>query len=595
MTLPPLNLEYYNIHAHTLPTLLTAIAILSLGLIILVHERHARVSLSFFIMTGTAGIWLLGYSLMYGAETENEALRWAMVGHLGITLIPASVYHFTVKILQVGAVYKKRVWLAWLLGCAFLLTIISTDVFISGLYRYSWGYYPRYGWLSFGFLAFFFFLMALSLRHYWAAYCAATEPTSKQRSRALLIAFSVAYLASVDYLPALGIELYPMGYLAILGFVALTARATWRYRLVDITPAFAAHQIINAMADALLVLDHRGVVRVANRAACRMFNRAESELIGTPVQSLSQLLAPPEAQLDRLILSGFLHDLETNLPAPRPDMTVVSTSSYAMRDSEQRPVAFVCIIRNVTQQKNAQRAKDEFLSVMSHELRTPLNVIAGYTKIVQEGMLGPIAPEQVRALEKVSRHSNELLAMVNSIMDATKIEAGAIVVETDEFPLSNFLDALRLLYEYPLGKPVSLRWEYPRNLPTLRTDREKLKRVLQNLINNALKFTEQGHVTVSACRQAGTSRIEIAVADSGVGIAAEDLPLIFEKFRQLDGSRTRTQGGVGLGLHIVKTFTEILGGTVTVQSRPGTGSVFTVTLPCVHEARDPRVESCEVE
>jgi len=220
---------------------------------------------------------------------------------------------------------------------------------------------------------------------------------------------------------------------------------------------------------------------------------------------------------------------------------------------------------------------------MSHELRTPLNVIAGYTKIVQDGVLGEINTEQVKALDKVTRHSNELLVMVNSIMDATKIEAGAIAVECDELPTTEFLDELRLLYEYPLGKNVALRWNYTAILPVIRTDRDKLKHILQNLINNALKFTETGYVTVSARHMTGLDRIELTVADTGVGIAPEDLPVVFEKFRQVDASKTRSQGGVGLGLHIVKTFTEILGGTVSVTSQPREGTTFIVTLPCVYE------------
>jgi signal transduction histidine kinase len=220
---------------------------------------------------------------------------------------------------------------------------------------------------------------------------------------------------------------------------------------------------------------------------------------------------------------------------------------------------------------------------MSHELRTPLNIIAGYTKIVQDGVLGAINTEQITALEKVTRHSNELLLMVNSIMDATKIEAGAVIVEYDDLPLSEFLDELKLLYEYPLGKSVTLQWDYPPDLPVIRTDRDKLKHILQNLLNNALKFTETGRVTLSARHIAHVNLTELAVSDTGVGIGAEDLGLVFEKFRQLDSSRTRSQGGVGLGLHIVKSFVEILGGKVTVSSRLKEGSTFTVTLPCAHE------------
>jgi signal transduction histidine kinase len=235
--------------------------------------------------------------------------------------------------------------------------------------------------------------------------------------------------------------------------------------------------------------------------------------------------------------------------------------------------------------EQANQVKDDFLSVMSHELRTPLNVISGYTKLVQEGVMGAVNPEQYNALDKVIHHSNELLFMVNSIMNATKIEAGALTVEREEFLLAHLLDEIRLLYDYPLGKDIVLDWDYPVDLPVMFTDRDKLKHILQNLINNAVKFTDRGRVTVGARQFADGSRVELTVADVGVGIAADQIPQIFDRFRQLDGSRTRGFGGVGLGLHIVKSFTHLLGGEVTVLSAPGQGSTFTITLPCV--CREP--------
>jgi PAS domain S-box-containing protein len=760
------NPANYNFSPYAIPTLIAGVAILALGFIVLVGERNSRVSLSFFVMTVTAAIWLFCYSLMYCAVAVPMASAWAVIGQLGVTFIPASVYHFTVGTLEIYSKHKSRVWLAWLVSGFFFVTALYSDAFISGVSRFWWGYYARYEWASVPFLGFFFGLMALSLQHYWQGYHAAAPGSEKLRSKALFIAFCIAYLASFDYLAAFGIPFYPFGHLAVLGFIILTARAVWRFRLVDITPAFAATEIINAMADALLVLDKEGTVRVANRAACQLFKRPENLLIGNRIQNLTSTIAPPEFILDRVILSGSVRDYEFPLIDQYTGRATLSVSSFAMRDDPtMNPVAFVCIVRDVTEQKKAQldiqrhterqvalyeinlattstlelravlnvllqklialvpetattimlldknarelikvaahgideeawkahsvgrsddsthpvlrakdavrisniqipnmgpdsdyfrssgfvsylgvpliaqdkvlgilsfycrheryfrdeeinflrtlagqaagaiqnsqlyeqtkqqtidlekanKVKDEFLGVMSHELRTPLNVIAGYTKIVQDGVLGEINAEQVNALDKVTRHSTELLVMVNSIMDATKIEAGGVSVECDELPLPEFLDELKLLYEYPLGKDVSLRWEYASNLPVIRTDRDKLKHILQNLINNALKFTEVGHVTVSATHAPGLNRVELSVADTGIGIAPHDLPLVFEKFLQLDASRTRSQGGVGLGLHIVKTFSQVLGGTVTVTSQPGEGTTFTVTLPCVYE------------
>jgi signal transduction histidine kinase len=224
---------------------------------------------------------------------------------------------------------------------------------------------------------------------------------------------------------------------------------------------------------------------------------------------------------------------------------------------------------------------------MSHELRTPLNVISGYTKLIQEGVMGPVNAEQNKALEKVSHHANELLFMVNSIMHATKIEAGAVAADKDNFWLSGFLDDLKPIYDYPYGKEVALVWDYPADLPLIESDRDKLKHILQNLINNAIKFTDSGTISISAREIDGKNAVEFVVQDTGIGIAAEQLPLIFDRFRQVDSSRTRTYGGVGLGLHIVKTFTELLGGSVSASSQLGKGSTFTVVIPCNDRPRHP--------
>jgi len=168
-------------------------------------------------------------------------------------------------------------------------------------------------------------------------------------------------------------------------------------------------------------------------------------------------------------------------------------------------------------------------------------------------------------------------------------------VEAREVSLEEFLADVRSNYAIPLGKELSLVWDIPSDLPVIHTDGEKLKHILQNLINNAVKFTDKGSVTVSV-RAGGRDQglgvsadpqsltpnpgyVEFKVADTGIGIAGENLTAIFERFRQVDSSETRRYGGVGIGLYIVKKFTELLGGTVEVESKPGKGSTFTVIVP----------------
>ncbi len=228
----------------------------------------------------------------------------------------------------------------------------------------------------------------------------------------------------------------------------------------------------------------------------------------------------------------------------------------------------------------ANKAKNEFLGVMSHELRTPLNVVMGYTGMIKDGMLGEISPEQVKALEKVINRSGDLLTMINEILTATSIEAQAAKVESREVNLVNFLDDLRSQYAVPLDKGLTVHWDYPLQLPRITIDSGKLKHVLQNLINNAVKFTDMGSVTISARYNPRAKAVEFKVADTGIGIQKELLPSIFEMFRQGDSSETRSHGGVGIGLYIVRKFTDLLGGTIEAASEPGKGSIFTVTIPC---------------
>jgi len=228
----------------------------------------------------------------------------------------------------------------------------------------------------------------------------------------------------------------------------------------------------------------------------------------------------------------------------------------------------------------ANRVKDEFLSVMSHELRTPLNVVMGFTGMIKDGLLGEVNGEQQRALGKVVTHSDDLLKMITEILQVTSLEAHAVGVEVQEVSLSSFLDDLKSNYEFPVKKELSFSWDYSSELPTMRTDGEKLKHILQNLINNAVKFTERGQVMISARYNPKAKAVEFKVADTGIGIQKELLPTIFEMFRQGDSSETRSYGGVGIGLYIVRKFTDLLGGTIDAVSEPGKGSIFTVTIPC---------------
>ena len=229
--------------------------------------------------------------------------------------------------------------------------------------------------------------------------------------------------------------------------------------------------------------------------------------------------------------------------------------------------------------KKVKDRKSDFLGVMSREVRTPLSVVMGYAGILRDKLLGELNSEQENALRKIMDQAIDLTAMINNVAEAQRIETGLVEVKSYEVRVASLLEELKSTYEPAWTKALAITWDYASELPVTITDGNKLRAILQNLMNNAVKFTEKGGVTLSARHFPETESLEFKVADTGIGIPRENIPAIFEKFRQLQPSEINPLGGMGLGLYIVKTFTELLGGKVDVESELGKGSVFKVTMP----------------
>jgi len=215
-----------------------------------------------------------------------------------------------------------------------------------------------------------------------------------------------------------------------------------------------------------------------------------------------------------------------------------------------------------------------------------LNVIAGYTDMFRDGLIGELTPIQEKAIETVARQSKELQGLINSVLLAINIETAPLHIEWQDVNLWEFFAELRSVYDQPLAKNVKLFWDSPPDLPTVQGDRNKLKRIVENLIDNAIRFTDHGAISISVRFLAAKNLLELKVTDSDIGIPATQKATMLDRPRQAQDSDTSTHhGGAGLGLFVVKKYVDLLGGTVAVESQTDTGSTFTLHIPAPLQKR----------
>ena len=334
-----------------------------------------------------------------------------------------------------------------------------------------------------------------------------------------------------------------------------------------------------------------------NRALCEILGYAEAELLA---RTAPEVTHPDDLRADAEqaagLLAGGIGAYQVEKRYVRRDGRVVwgEFSASLVRDEAGQPLHLVCQIQDVTERKRAEaelwaakeaaeeasRLKSGFLSTMSHELRTPLTAIMGYAELMMGASLGPVEEADAAQISRSARH---LLALVDDLLDLSRIEAGRLDLVPEEVDLADVV--ARVAAEVaPLAaaKGLTLTVAAPAGLPRLRADPVRLRQLLLNLAGNAVKFTERGAVTLTA--RAAAVGVEVAVADTGIGIAAEALPHVFDEFRQADSSTTRRYGGSGLGLAIAHRLARMHGGAIAVESAPAVGSTFTVWLPSQAEA-----------
>jgi PAS domain S-box-containing protein len=339
--------------------------------------------------------------------------------------------------------------------------------------------------------------------------------------------------------------------------------------------------ILESIADGVIVFDTKGSAIQANPALSNLISVPLNDIVDSTVDELVE--ASPMDAKNKGTLAGLLTKPGRQLSSYRVEwgQKTISVSSGQVLDRDGSEVGTVAVFRDFTKEAELEKMKSAFVAMVSHELRTPLSAILGYAEIFTEQIYGPLNEKQINMTNRIVSNTRRLLNLINDLLDQAQMEAGKLKIKYETMKPAALLENLHsVMDKLTTDKGLMLTSELDPSMPeTLTGDSARLQQILVNLVNNAVKFTEEGSIHVKLSRL-DDNNWGISVADTGKGIPQDEVQHIFDAFRQVEGTTTRVHGGFGLGLSIVKQLVTLMGGNISVESEIGKGSTFTIALPC---------------
>ena len=519
---------------YSLLPLAGSIFVIVLGFFVWFKKPTEWLSVLFFLYSFTISLWLFGTFKLFNAVGSVEELFWDRFIYIGVVFIPIFLYHF-------GYIYcgvKSQRWLL-VLGyflAFFFLPISQTDLFLKGLYRYSWGVHAIAQTYHHVFLVYFFLyfiLFFINLAHHYRE----SVGDRKKQIKYVFIGYAILdIIGPLAFLPAYGVPVYPVVFLCAIPFVLFLAYAIIKHNTLELKT------ISVEVTTTLLNLVALSEI---------FFSKSTAELV-------LRLVA---------FLSIFIFSI----------LLIRSVRKEIQRREEVTNLAHSLEKANLRLQE-LDRQKTEFLSIASHQLRTPLSILKGYIELLKEGGYGKITRQTKEILNNMDESNEHLIKLVDDFLNISRIEQGRTKYNFSNFDLSHTVDCIVDELKMKIqDKKVNLRWSSDVSID-IKADEEKIRHVIYNFIDNAIKYSEKGTIKVMVDRE--TDGYAVMVDDDGIGFTKNDEVNFFQKFYRGENVKGTNVNGTGLGLYVCRKFIEAHGGKVWAHSPGlGKGSEFGFWLP----------------
>ncbi|NTV63131.1 MAG: response regulator [Oscillochloris sp.] len=626
-------------------TIIAAGLISALVTLVAWRNRSERGAWAFVVLMSSVMVWSLAYAQELHSTTLSTKIFWAKIEYVGVVSVPVAWLVFAIHYTErEGWLTRWRVVLL-ALPSLFMLGLVWTNE----LHRLVWqtislvpyaafiGWKSEYGPVFWLFTAYGYLLLLIGSLLLWII--VQRLALYRSQARALLIGSILPWFGNLIYnfglSPLPGVELAPFTF-TITGL--LFTWALWRWRLLDIVP-IARDRVIERMRDGVIVLDPQDRIVDINPAACRIIDWDRRAVLGRPIlEILGQYASIAEQFVDT-------SDVDEQITiGEHGERHVFQVRVSPLHERKRTSGGRLVILSDITHLKQAEHeliqarmaaetaneAKSAFLATMSHEIRTPMNGVLGMTDLLLESEL---SPSQQELVQMIHTSGSQLMRMINSILDFSKIEAGQLDLDMQTFDLRACIESsLDLVAPTAAEKGLDLSYVMMPGVPTtIVQDQTRLRQILVNLLNNAVKFTQHGEVTLEIHTSKGAlvalhdeaasqhpeapdsvqleaphgqaepslslpvSFLLFAVHDTGIGIPADRMDRLFRSFSQVDAATARTYGGTGLGLAISKLLVSAMGGDMAVESAVGQGSTFTFSIaaPLPEKPSPPTYESIQ--